>query len=532
MKKGISAIVATVLVVLITVAGVTILWAVVMPMVRDNLGSLDQMVSMQIVSTEGYTSWDSASRLIEVQVKRGSDDAEIIGFGLSFTMGGNTITHYVNDNLAENSKKTYHINLSAYSGDLESIKLSPVFEGGKVGSVVGGLSKSLIKDSDLSGLSPVGGFVEPDVDPPATPPSTCTDDPGCSSAGSFCDVDTPYTCALGGDSCYDRTDGTICGATESCVGGVCVVGCTDDPGCSSAGSFCDVDTPYTCALGGDSCYDRTDGTICGATESCVGGVCVVGCTDDPGCSSAGSFCDVDTPYTCALGGDSCYDRTDGTICGATESCVAGVCVSSVVVPSDYVAYWKFDVDASDETGSYDGAFVNGAGVVSDAVRGGVLGLDGSNDYVNVGSFDPASSGSISFWINLDVVTGAFDRIFGGDDAFEMRAQDAAGGYMIQNDLFTNGSSVLSGVSVLGFGTWSHVVGTYDSSGFKQIYIDGSLDAPGVRSNDDPGIDVLFIGVRTGMSDYIDGYLDDVMIYNRVLTSSEVSNIFSVQTPGS
>jgi len=480
MKKGISAIVATVLVVLITVAGVTILWAVVMPMVRDNLGSLDQMVSMQIVSTEGYTSWDSASRLIEVQVKRGSDDAEIIGFGLSFTMGGNTITHYVNDNLAENSKKTYHINLSAYSGDLESIKLSPVFEGGKVGSVVGGLSKSLIKDSDLSGLSPVGGFVEPDVDPPATPPSTCTDDPGCSSAGSFCDVDTPYTCALGGDSCYDRTDGTICGATESCVGGVCVVGCTDDPGCSSAGSFCDVDTPYTCALGGDSCYDRTDGTICGATESCV----------------------------------------------------AGVCVSSVVVPSDYVAYWKFDVDASDETGSYDGAFVNGAGVVSDAVRGGVLGLDGSNDYVNVGSFDPASSGSISFWINLDVVTGAFDRIFGGDDAFEMRAQDAAGGYMIQNDLFTNGSSVLSGVSVLGFGTWSHVVGTYDSSGFKQIYIDGSLDAPGVRSNDDPGIDVLFIGVRTGMSDYIDGYLDDVMIYNRVLTSSEVSNIFSVQTPGS
>ncbi len=212
--------------------------------------------------------------------------------------------------------------------------------------------------------------------------------------------------------------------------------------------------------------------------------------------------------------------------------MAGVCVSSVVVPSDYVAYWKFDVDASDETGSYDGAFVNGAGVVSDAVRGGVLGLDGSNDYVNVGSFDPASSGSISFWINLDVVTGAFDRIFGGDDAFEMRAQDAAGGYMIQNDLFTNGSSVLSGVSVLGFGTWSHVVGTYDSSGFKQIYIDGSLDAPGVRSNDDPGIDVLFIGVRTGMSDYIDGYLDDVMIYNRVLTSSEVSNIFSVQTPGS
>lgn len=40
-KKGVSAIIATVLLILITIATVTIVWTVVVPMVQDNLGQAE-----------------------------------------------------------------------------------------------------------------------------------------------------------------------------------------------------------------------------------------------------------------------------------------------------------------------------------------------------------------------------------------------------------------------------------------------------------------------------------------------------------
>ncbi len=57
-KKGISAVVATVLIILITVAAITIIWAAVIPMIKDNLQGgqvcLDAVSQVSIVS-EGYT---------------------------------------------------------------------------------------------------------------------------------------------------------------------------------------------------------------------------------------------------------------------------------------------------------------------------------------------------------------------------------------------------------------------------------------------------------------------------------------------
>ena len=42
-KKGISAIVATVLIILITVAAVTIIWAAIIPMINDNISTQYEM---------------------------------------------------------------------------------------------------------------------------------------------------------------------------------------------------------------------------------------------------------------------------------------------------------------------------------------------------------------------------------------------------------------------------------------------------------------------------------------------------------
>ena len=88
-KRGISAIVATVLIILITVASVTILWAAIIPMIQDNLdfSSLEGRVS--VVTSKGYTYYDSGSSIASVQVKRDTDDGVMKRIKIAFSIDGN-----------------------------------------------------------------------------------------------------------------------------------------------------------------------------------------------------------------------------------------------------------------------------------------------------------------------------------------------------------------------------------------------------------------------------------------------------------
>jgi len=80
-KKGISAVVATVLIILITVAAVTIIWAAIIPMINDQLAKgttcLDAMTALSI--EKDYTCWDDAGNYVDVQVAYGSQDIDLAG---------------------------------------------------------------------------------------------------------------------------------------------------------------------------------------------------------------------------------------------------------------------------------------------------------------------------------------------------------------------------------------------------------------------------------------------------------------------
>jgi len=94
----------------------------------------------------------------------------------------------------------------------------------------------------------------------------------------------------GGDNCIPSCSGKQCGS-DGCSGGCgscnaseycnstgkCVetpAGCAHDPGCSSAGSFCQGNVPYSCSLGTDGCLDRTNGEECAGY--CDNGECFIG----------------------------------------------------------------------------------------------------------------------------------------------------------------------------------------------------------------------------------------------------------------
>jgi len=92
-------------------------------------------------------------------------------------------------------------------------------------------------------------------------------------------------------------------------------------------------------------------------------------------------------------------------------------------------------------------------------------------------------------------------------------------------------SVFSGV-VPSQNVWYNIVGTYDGSNVK-IYIDGVLKGTlSASGNINSNAELLMLGDSGygGFSSLLNGYLDEVSIYSRGLTQSEVTSIYNSGVP--
>lgn len=91
-KKGISTIVATVLIVLITVAAVTILWAAISPMIGQDIASktacFDAQTAIKIDTNQQYTC--RGDDKIDFRMSRESDNIELRGAEIYVELNGST----------------------------------------------------------------------------------------------------------------------------------------------------------------------------------------------------------------------------------------------------------------------------------------------------------------------------------------------------------------------------------------------------------------------------------------------------------
>jgi hypothetical protein len=149
-KGGMSEIVATVLIVLITVVAVGVVWGLVIPMFQDSGWSAGYEADIVIETDGGYTYFDSTKGVACVQVSRTNSDLNLTRIDVLFTYGGTTLDdkgNFSGDELPEgNEMKQKCFNLSTVSSlgtnnylAPDSIKLVPIyFDGTKevVGDVV------------------------------------------------------------------------------------------------------------------------------------------------------------------------------------------------------------------------------------------------------------------------------------------------------------------------------------------------------------------------------------------------------------
>ncbi|MFA5060712.1 MAG: right-handed parallel beta-helix repeat-containing protein [Candidatus Pacearchaeota archaeon] len=160
-KRAVSQVIATVLIILLTIVAISILWFVVLPML-NKVSLFGEKVSLEILS-EGYTAWDSDNRLAEIQIKRGVDDAKIVGFKLIFELENDNLYYIVDEVINFNEKKVYNFNFTNYSsyGELLVVKLVAIYENGKESRVLSELRIRETPKKDLSSKNPSGGYISP-----------------------------------------------------------------------------------------------------------------------------------------------------------------------------------------------------------------------------------------------------------------------------------------------------------------------------------------------------------------------------------
>ncbi|MBI5149099.1 hypothetical protein HZA33_05455, partial [Candidatus Pacearchaeota archaeon] len=89
-KRGISTLIATVLLILIAVVAIGIIWAAIMPMITNasRLSQACSQVSIVINKEAGYTCYDQSANEILIMISRGSTEIELAGAQISILSQG------------------------------------------------------------------------------------------------------------------------------------------------------------------------------------------------------------------------------------------------------------------------------------------------------------------------------------------------------------------------------------------------------------------------------------------------------------
>lgn len=224
--------------------------------------------------------------------------------------------------------------------------------------------------------------------------------------------------------------------------------------------------------------------------------------------------------------------------------------NAAVVTNGLVSWWKLDegtgnaiYDTAPAGNNNTGSTYNAPAWTTDtpgAASTSALDFNGSNQYgrISTGSTTTlaiADAITVEAWVKTDTLTSswpafvsrqestAYSWVLGYDNASKMRFRvwtvDGGG---------TKYEAQVSTTDIPSTGEWFHIVGTFDSSlasGQIKLYINNSLKASttltGTIRTDQAAV---FIG-RMGAS-YHDGLIDDVRVYDRALSLSEVGQNYA------
>ncbi len=212
-----------------------------------------------------------------------------------------------------------------------------------------------------------------------------------------------------------------------------------------------------------------------------------------------------------------------------------------VITNGLVAYYPFCGDANDGSGNGNNGTVNGATLTSDRFGNpnSAYAFNGVSDYIDIPNqpnlnINIGQSFSVSLWIKHNGINSAkyflskYNGTMGVNPSYAFGTQDVnnpggpyswfeAAGFSQEN---RDNSTVLTD------GNWHHYVCVYNSGISIKLYIDNQLTVTNNISYSNSivnGLD-LVIGAGANLQQFYSGSIDDIAIYNRALTQSEIDTL--------
>jgi hypothetical protein len=210
-----------------------------------------------------------------------------------------------------------------------------------------------------------------------------------------------------------------------------------------------------------------------------------------------------------------------------------------------VAYYPFDGNAIDQSGNGHDGTVYGATLTPDRFgkANSAYRFDGVNSYIKINDSPRfnLSTFTIMAWAKWEgdkpddayaIVSNYSGRVAASDDlqhyGLRMASLDQGGEFFYDDG--SDWDDVRGDTSALDDGKWHFIVGVLNEGVEAKIYIDGQLenvDTTSIPNHLFPSSD-LYIG-RDGTAEAEKrwhGLIDDVRIYNRALSESEIQQLYS------
>jgi len=204
-----------------------------------------------------------------------------------------------------------------------------------------------------------------------------------------------------------------------------------------------------------------------------------------------------------------------------------------------VGYWSFNEGTSTVALDYSGnknkgTLVNGPAWVN-GKRGKALNFDGVNDFVdanpsNGNNLDISGPLTVTAWVKTNSL-GTFQTIIskhtGGSNAnylIWIENQNRFQTYASPGGISTN----VMGTTVAKKNTWYHVAELWDGA-FLRLFVNGVQEGTPASGSGNVGVTIKDVAIGSesyGGSNFFNGLIDEVRVYNRALSADEIQKLYN------
>ncbi len=208
--------------------------------------------------------------------------------------------------------------------------------------------------------------------------------------------------------------------------------------------------------------------------------------------------------------------------------------------SGLVTHYKFDGNANDSSSNGNHGLENGGVSYTSGRLGNALKLNGVDGQVTASGSGSLvlTTWTISYFINPESFPSYGATVVGKHEDSNGRVNFASffrylptenyGIITSQYETAESDDDHYIWWGSINLNEWSHVVSTRDASGMHRLYVNGVLVVEQQFSADTPrknNENLVIGGPITSSANYFHGLIDEVRIYNRALSASEIKDVY-------